>query len=65
MFPVRSFRLNINLIYTVEHIKIVHIHRTGISLHGRKHISQRHTQHLHFVSIHIKIKLWDFRLQRR
>ena len=65
MFPIRSFRLNIYLIYTVEHIKVIHIHRTCIRFHRRKHICQRYSQHFHFVSVHIKIKLGNLRLQGR
>ena len=65
MLTVRSLRLDIYLINTVEHIKVVHIHRTGIGFHGRKHVRQRYTQHLHFITVYIKVELRYLRLQRR
>ena len=65
MLTIRSLRLNIHLIYTVEHIKIVYIHRARISFHRGEHVCQRYAQHLHLVTIHIKIELRDFGLQGR
>ena len=65
MLTVRSFRLNVYLIYTVEHIEVIYVYRTGIGFHGRKYISQRYTEHFHFVPVYIKIELRYLRLQRR
>ena len=65
MLTIRSFPLNVYLINTVEHIEVIHIHRTCISFHRRKHICQRYSQHLYFISVHIKVKLRNLRLQRR
>ena len=65
MLTIRSFSLNIYLIYTIEHIKVIHIYGTRISFHRREHICQRHSQHLHLVTVYIKIELRNLRLQRR
>ena len=65
MFPIRSFRLDVYLIYTVEHIEVIHIHRTCIRFHGREHICQRHSQHLYLISVYIKVELGNLRLQGR
>ena len=65
MLTIRSFRLDIHLIYTVEHIEVVYIYGTCIGFHRGEHIRQRHTQHLHLVTVHIKIELRNLGLQRR
>ena len=40
---------------TVEHIEVVHVYRTRISLHGREYICHRHSRQLHFVAVDIEI----------
>ena len=41
------------------------IYGTRISFHRREHICQRHSLHLHLVTVYIKIELRNLRLQRR
>ncbi len=65
MLPIRRLRLNVYAIDAVEHIEVVHIDRTGISLHRGEDIRQRYTRQLHFIPVHIKIELWYVRLQGR
>ena len=63
VLPIRGFRLDIHFVDAVEHVEIVHIHRTRISLHGREHIRKGHSQHLHLIAVHVKIELRNLRLQ--
>ena len=62
MCTIWGIRLNVNPVYTVIHIEVIHIDCSGEGFEGREYIRHRKAQKLDFVAVGIKIELRDIRL---